>query len=882
MAAPNRHSRSFRQSSTNESFQITLPTTVKGDILYLVWAGDGINTGMEDVCGQFVGWNRSFIANSTTVMCYGRLYKIADGTEGGTTLTMTSPSEKWCIEAGAISGAHIDADFTTSWATGSSTSPNPPSEGGYSDPIHDVLQQAFAVSDGSGTFSAVPSTPAGFVSVARLNNGAADGVALDYAERTVLADVDDVDPSAFTKSTSSAWAATTCVFIDPVVAPGTSATIRDEKAQVLTGTVLDFPTEITAGFFCAALQNATLAQTTSVVLDPGGPEQRTLTLVTDGVTQAAVGGGPGTIAWYQLDPDDMPPLGTYTLRVTLTTSLTCGLFAFNVQNAREVVDVLNVSHASSASGTVDTIVGDLILVAAGQVANAPGGVPKQGEPWVTRTINTSVLFPRLSAWYATDYVTVFARRSRSVTTNTITVAATTVNLSAIVLQFRLEPEEDVVVTEDLSAVFGTEGLLEEDIVVSEDLDVVFQTQEDLEEDLSVSEDLSAEFAYDVQLEEDLSVSEDVSAGFEVRGSTSLSSTQVQVDFTSSYNPNAAASSTSSYTIPGLDVLEVFLVASSSILLITSPQNPDTPYVLTVSEDLLGFGGDPLNPSANTASFEGYSATPFIAVAQSAQRVQLTFATEMQVDAAFVDPANYTLARLDGSTLTVGSVEAIGLENRHASLTLENDLSPNNSYTVTVGPDVRTSGDEMVLPATVLFTWTPYAPSPIVLDFERFSGEVSGGLLGQPAGQVFFSPAFEQSAANSILEVDQVSVCTRAYDTYEFPELPDPPILYTFPAPNSPQTSSLLNGTTILFAPAERQGLARVNLTYLPEDAYTPPVDGPADAALVETIDITRAGFLNDVRWKTFPADTAEIGVFTTADNLTPIGPGPTSNINLQP
>jgi hypothetical protein len=172
------------------------------------------------------------------------------------------------------------------------------------------------------------------------------------------------------------------------------------------------------------------------VLDPGGSHQRTLTLISVGGTDAAVGGGPGTIAWYQLDPDDMPAPGVYTLRATLTTSLTCGLFSFNILDGNTIVDVLNSSHASSASGTVDTDVGDLVLVAAGQVANAPGGAPKQGAPWGTRTIDGTVLWPRLSAWYATDYVTVFARRNRAAATRTITVAATTVNLSAIVIRYQ--------------------------------------------------------------------------------------------------------------------------------------------------------------------------------------------------------------------------------------------------------------------------------------------------------------------------------------------------------------------------------------------------------------------------------------------------------------
>lgn len=440
MTAPVRHSRSSHTSSSNEQFTITLPACNKGDILEIWWAGDGVNTGMEDVCGQFVGWNRERISNQGTTMCYGRLFKIARGNEGGQTLTMNSPSEKWCIEAGAISGAHVDGDLNYTWPTGTSTTPDPPSEGGYSGGPHDALFSAVALSNGNSTFSAVPS---GYTGIARLNNAATDGVALDLADKTGADDpVTAENPGTFTKSASSEWAATTHVLIAPINPAGTAAAIQDENAEVLTGSTLDFTVEITSEFFVCALQNATLAQTTSLVLDPGGANQRTLALCTDGVNNAAVGGGPGTIAWRQLDPDDMPPPGTYTLRATLTTSLTCGLLQFNVTDGNEIVDVLNASSVTSATGTVDTQVGDLVLVAAGQVANAPGGVPKQGEPWGTRTIDGTVLWPRLSAWYATDYVTAFARRVRAAATSTITIAATTVNLSAIVIRYRPRPPQN--------------------------------------------------------------------------------------------------------------------------------------------------------------------------------------------------------------------------------------------------------------------------------------------------------------------------------------------------------------------------------------------------------------------------------------------------------
>lgn len=266
--------------------------------------------------------------------------------------------------------------------------------------------------------------------------------------------------------------------------------------------------------------------------------------------------------------------------------------------------------------------------------------------------------------------------------------------------------------------------------------------------------------------------------------------------------------------------------------------------------------------------------------QTETKIQVVFESQMNVNAAYVDVGNYTVTHIGGTNIPVNSVTA--LDDRHVEIILGASLVAWNFYSLTIDPAVQTLGGESMDPPVDLFQWANTQPPFLAFDISNFSGEVSTGLLGQPAGQVFFSPALEVLAANSIIQIDEVSVCTKAFDTYTFPEIPDPPLLMTYPAPATVMASSLLNGPGGLFATAERMGLPRVNLADYPEDTYTPPVDGPADATLVETIDITRAGFLNDTRWETFPAATASIGAFTLADNLTPIGPGPTTNIPLQP
>jgi hypothetical protein len=256
---------------------------------------------------------------------------------------------------------------------------------------------------------------------------------------------------------------------------------------------------------------------------------------------------------------------------------------------------------------------------------------------------------------------------------------------------------------------------------------------------------------------------------------------------------------------------------------------------------------------------------------------------MTIDSAFVSPVNYMVSTLAGVPLTTLSVSEVpDGTHRRAELVLDEELVPGGYYTVTVSQTIQTVDNQSLSPGISLFQWEEHVPSPISIPFSNFSGEVSGGLLGSPDGLVFFSPAYDMAVANSVILIDSIGLCTRAYDIYEIPDIPDPPFLYTFAAPTSAMASSLLGAGVVLWAPAERIGLARVNLSDFQEDALAPPVDGPADAILVETIDITSAGFLNDTRWETFPAVTASLGPFTTAANLVPIGPGPTVNINLQP
>ena len=154
--------------------------------------------------------------------------------------------------------------------------------------------------------------------------------------------------------------------------------------------------------------------------------------------------------------------------------------------------------------------------------------------------------------------------------------------------------------------------------------------------------------------------------------------------------------------------------------------------------------------------------------------------------------------------------------------------------------------------------------------------VDTSLLGVPLGQVFFSPALDLPAADSVIQVDEVSVCTRAYDVYTIPSLPDPQPLSIY-SPTEAFSTTL--NDDVLWATAERLGLAHVNLTDNRADTVVPPVDGPADATLQETFDQSKVALLNVADWVLYDG----VGTsFFCADNTAPVGPGTTTNINLQP
>jgi hypothetical protein len=356
---------------------------------------------------------------------------------------------------------------------------------------------------------------------------------------------------------------------------------------------------------------------------------------------------------------------------------------------------------------------------------------------------------------------------------------------------------------------------------------------------------------------------------------------VRVDFSQDLDTSyAPLLDPSNYTIPGLTVTNVTVFSPFQVLLDTTPPQSAILYTVTVGT-ALSINGDSLGPD-DSADFDGFVLVPtFIAGAESWDKVEVVFSTAMQVDSALTSPSSYSLKSTDGlATIPISSVALSGPTPCHrVTLTLGSPLRSKEFYALVVSPSVVSVLGITVVPNTYILQWADMTVArgiaPIEIPIKDFSGEVRGGILGSPDGQVFFSPALETAPDQSTIELERVSVCTRAYDVYEFPNPPDPQPLYTF-GPGTP--ASLLGSGSVMWAPAERLGQAHQNLFDRHAEALLPTVDSPAYAKLVETIDITRASFNNDARWKTFPGNGAI--VFKTAGNLTFIGPGPTTEITV--
>jgi hypothetical protein len=362
----------------------------------------------------------------------------------------------------------------------------------------------------------------------------------------------------------------------------------------------------------------------------------------------------------------------------------------------------------------------------------------------------------------------------------------------------------------------------------------------------------------------------------------LNGTHVQVNFTELLDFTfAPLTIPSNYSIPGLTVISVEQAAGNAVLLTTSQQT-NIVYTVTVTAARSTLGTI-LNPLQNSAQFTGFPLVPgYFAVATAVRRVRAVFSSVMLNDTNLSNPANYTVTDFNGNAVFVLSATPEQTINpTSVLLALGSDLGESDFYVCTVSSNIHTASGLNVLPPTSVFQWLK-GDSQFNVPLTAFSGEIKSFPIPQQfGGLVYFSPALNVPTANSIIQVEEVDVCTTAYDTYVLPAPVDPLPLFTFGGGIVPTPSPdpyVLN-QTVLWAPFPRNFEAKFELGFTGQanNEIMPEAEDTSCSVLIkEQFAYGYVALLNDTAYYLLPKSTPPEPtppMFITAKNLAPIPPG---------
>lgn len=341
----------------------------------------------------------------------------------------------------------------------------------------------------------------------------------------------------------------------------------------------------------------------------------------------------------------------------------------------------------------------------------------------------------------------------------------------------------------------------------------------------------------------------------IESAISLSNTLVRVRYTAMFNPAFLPLITAAnYTIsPPLTVFSAIIESAQSVLLTVSPMDAVL-YTVTIS-DALGYFNQPLSPFLTEATFLGLTVSPtFFAVGTRDDRVRLVFTQAMLNNSALTDSTYYLVEDLDGNTVVVSSVTAEQTSSiRSVILHMSSALVTTKFYKVTVQTGVETETFLELSPNHDIFQWVDSVLTTTV-PIGEFTGELTGGLLGDHNGLVFFSPALELPAADSIIDVDDVDVCTKAFDEYHFPQPIDPAPIMTYSPGlvNGVVTTGIVTGLNtsgfVLWGAFPRLSDAKIDFGYTNEDSVDPFMDSLQSVTLLETWPAGLVGILNNSDW----------------------------------
>jgi hypothetical protein len=232
---------------------VNMPATVNaGDLLIVLFTNDGDATVITPD-----GW--SLLASNTrgTAVRLSVYYKIAAGTEGGTTVNfVTSANEQAAAQVYRITDWHgtTPPEISTA-ATGTSTAPNPASLNPAGWDVADTLWLAVAGQD-RGDQSGTTAYPASYTDGISTQSSvpATTGVCRTHSARRVLAAASE-NPGAFTIPASEEWVAFTIAVRpaphDLTISSTEGGSVTEPGEGVFTydeGTVVDLVVEAEEGY----------------------------------------------------------------------------------------------------------------------------------------------------------------------------------------------------------------------------------------------------------------------------------------------------------------------------------------------------------------------------------------------------------------------------------------------------------------------------------------------------------------------------------------------------------------------------------------------------------------------------------------------------------
>jgi len=355
----------------------------------------------------------------------------------------------------------------------------------------------------------------------------------------------------------------------------------------------------------------------------------------------------------------------------------------------------------------------------------------------------------------------------------------------------------------------------------------------------------------------------------LESASALSSTQVRLRYTAMFDadfPLLLALANHSIQ-PPLVINSIELETAQSVILNTEVL-AQILYTVTIST-ALGYLRQPLDPTLNSAQFLGVLGEPsFYAVATAEDRVRAVFSEPMLRD-SLADVNEYRLTEIDDGNpeieVTEIPITSVTIEQsapnpaRSTVLHLGQSLVHARHYQLTVLSGIVSLEHAPITPNTSAFQWVGNILRSVI-PVDAFSGEVQYGLYGIHNGLVFFSPALETAAANSTIEVDQVDVCTRAYDEYHPPQPLDPLPLFTHGLGVVPTSNnSVINSADwVLWAAFPRLVEARIELGGSTTVPYKDSVRKPTDTSVTATTQVIwpadRVSLLNGLPWKLFEVD----------------------------